>query len=47
MYAISQEERAGVGVVKLLAIVALDCLDGGVELGMHISKEIGECRICV
>lgn len=27
----SEEERAGRGVVKLAAVVALNCLDGGVE----------------
>ena len=42
VYAVGEEERARAGVVKLLAVVALDCLDGGVELGTHISKEIGE-----
>ena len=32
----SEEERVGRGVVKLTAIVALNCLDGGVELRAHI-----------
>ena len=32
----SEEERAGRGVVKLVAVVALNCLDGGVELRAHI-----------
>ena len=39
--AMCQKERAGVGVVKLFAVVALNGLDGGIELGEHISKEIG------
>jgi len=32
----SEEECAGRGVVKLAAVVALNCLDGGVELRAHI-----------
>ena len=39
--AIGQQESAGTRVVKLFAVVALNGLDGGVELGAHISKEIG------
>ena len=38
---IGQDKSAGAGVVKLFAVVALNGLDGGVELGAHISKEIG------
>ena len=47
VYAISQEERAGIGVVKLLAVVALDCLDGDAELGLHISEKVSEGGIRV
>ena len=43
----SKEELAGVGVIELMAIVALDCLNGGAELSGHISKEISKNRICV
>ena len=37
-----QEERVGTGVVKLLAVVTLNFLDGGTKLSMHMSKEICE-----
>jgi hypothetical protein len=36
----SEEERAGRGVVKLEAVVALNCLDRGVELHAHIGKKV-------
>jgi hypothetical protein len=36
----SGEEHAGQGVVKLEAVVALNCLDGGVELRAHIEKKL-------
>ena len=36
----SEEERASRGVVKLAAVVALNCLDGGVELLVHIGKKV-------
>jgi hypothetical protein len=35
----SEEERVGRGVVKLTAVVALNCLDGGVVLRAHIGKK--------
>jgi hypothetical protein len=35
----SEEERAGRGVVKLEAVVALNCLDR-VELRAHIGKKL-------
>ena len=38
----SEEERASRGVVKLAAVVALNCLDGGVELRAHIREKMGE-----
>ena len=38
-----EEERAGRGVVKLAAVVALNCLDGGGELRAHIREEIRDC----
>ena len=43
----SKEEHVGVGVIELMAIVALDCLNGGAELSGHISKEICKSGICV
>ena len=43
----SKEERVGVGVIELMAIVALDCLNGGAGLSGHISKEISKSGIHV
>ena len=45
MDAVGQEERAGAGVIELFAVVALDCLDGDSELGLHMSKELRESGI--
>ena len=42
--AVSQEERAGAGVVELAAIVALNCLDGGAILSGHMNKEVSQSR---
>ena len=39
----SEEERAGRGMIEFTAIVALDCVDGGVELRAHIREEIRDC----
>jgi hypothetical protein len=36
------EERAGREMIKFAAIVALNCLDGGVELRAHIREKMGE-----
>jgi hypothetical protein len=36
----SEEERAGRGVIKLAAVVALNCLDGGVKLHAHIREKV-------
>ena len=44
MDAVGEEERAGARVVKLVAIVALNYLDAGAELGLHIGKEICQNR---
>ena len=44
---VSEEECAGTKVVKLTAVVALDCFDGGAEQGSHIGKEVSESRECV
>jgi len=44
---VSEEECAGTKVVKLAAVVALDCFDGGAEQGSHIEKEVSESRECV
>jgi hypothetical protein len=43
----SEEEGAGGAVVKLLTIVALDCLNHGAKLSSHISKKVRESRKCV
>jgi hypothetical protein len=37
-----EEERAGRGMIKFTTIVALDCLDGGVELCAHMREKIGK-----
>ena len=37
-----EKERAGLGIIKFTAIVALDALDGGAELGVNKSEEIGK-----
>jgi len=37
-----EEERAGSRVVELVAVVALNCLNGGAVLGGHMSKEISK-----
>ena len=42
MSAMGEEERAGAGVIKLAAIVALNCLYGGAILGGHMSKEVSK-----
>jgi hypothetical protein len=39
---VSEEERAGRGVVKLAAVVALNCLDGGGKLRAHIGEKVRE-----
>jgi hypothetical protein len=39
-----EEERAGARVVKLMTVVALNCLDGGAKLGGHKSKEVRKRR---
>ena len=39
-----EEEHAGAGVIKLAAIVALNCLYGGTILGGHMSKEVSQRR---
>ena len=38
------EESSGAGVVKLTAVVTLDGLNGGVELGRYIDKEVSNRR---
>ena len=40
--AMSQEERSGTGVIKLAAIVTLNCLYGGAILSGHMSKEVSK-----
>ena len=41
---VGEKERAGQGIVKLPAVVALDALDGGAKLRVSISKKIGKSR---
>jgi len=36
----SEEEGAGAGVVELLAVVTLDGLNAGAELGRHIGEKV-------
>ena len=35
-----EEERAGRGVIELVAIVALNCLDRGIKLCAHIREKV-------
>ena len=42
MNSMSKEECAGTRVVELVAVVALNCLNGGAVLGGHMSKEISK-----
>jgi hypothetical protein len=37
---VGEKERAGRGIIKFAAIVALDALDGGAKLRMNIGKKI-------
>jgi hypothetical protein len=37
---VGEEERAGSGIVKFTAIVALDALDGGAKLRVNKGKKI-------
>ena len=39
-----EKERAGLGIIKFTAIVALDALDGGAELRANMSKKIRKNR---
>jgi len=41
---VGEEERAGGGVVKLPAVVALDGLHGHAKLSVHVGKEMSERR---
>ena len=47
MDVVGQEERAGAGVIKLFAVVTLDCLDGDTELSLHMSEKVSEGGIRV
>ena len=44
MNTVGEEERAGGGVVKLPAVVALDGLHGHAKLSVHVGKEVSERR---
>ena len=44
MDAMGEEEGAGVEVVKLATIIALDVLDGGAKLRTYIGEEVSNCR---
>ena len=37
-----EKERAGLGIIKFTAIVALDALDSGAELGANKSEKNGK-----
>jgi hypothetical protein len=37
---VGEKERAGLGIIKFTAIVTLDALDGGAELGENISEKL-------
>jgi len=39
-----EEESLGAGVVELTAVVTLDGLNGGAELGRYIGKEVSNRR---
>ena len=45
--AMSEEERAGRGVIKLTAVVTMDGLDGGAKLCVRIGKKIGQNIECL
>lgn len=36
----AKEEHTGAGVVELVTIVALNCLNGGAKMGGDISKKV-------
>jgi len=40
MHAVGEEERARAGVVKLLAVVALDCLHSRAKLSSQVGKKV-------
>jgi len=39
-----EEESSGAGVVEFTAVVTLDGLNGGAELGRYIGKEVSNRR---
>jgi hypothetical protein len=41
-FGFGEEESAGAGVVKLVAVITLNSLDGNAKLGMHIGEEISK-----
>ena len=43
----SEEEREGRGVIKLMAVVALDGLGGGAKLHVRIGKKMGQNIECL
>jgi hypothetical protein len=44
MNTMGKKESAGAGVIKLVAIVALDSLDGGAKLSVHKGEKMSEGR---
>ena len=44
MDAVGEEKCSGAGVVKLTAVVTLDGLNGGAELGRYIGKQVSNRR---
>jgi hypothetical protein len=45
--AMSKEESTRGRVVKLAAVVTLDCFNGAAKLGRHMSEEIRNCGKCI
>ena len=42
--AVGEEKRAGAGIVKFVAVVALNCLDRVAELSFHIREKVRQRR---
>jgi hypothetical protein len=39
---VGEKKCAGLGIIKFTAIVALDALDDGAELGANIGEKVGK-----
>ena len=44
---VGEKERAGGGIIKFTAIVALNALDGGAKLRANVSEKIGKSGKCL